>query len=216
MSFNIIDLSGWKRKSYYEHYMNKVRCTYSVTINIKIGALLKKIKSLSIKTYPVQVYMISQAVNSFSEFRMAVNQEGKLGYWHETSPCYTIFNKTSETFSSIFTPYNQVFTRFYADCKKDIETHSTSEALFPQGNPPENVFFISALPWLSFTAFNLNVYAESTYLIPIFTIGRHLEQNGATYMPLSIQAHHAVCDGYHVGKFVEALQDIANSHNNWL
>lgn len=25
-------------------------------------------------------------------------------------------------------------------------------------------------------------------------------------LPLAIQVHHAVCDGYHVGKFIEMLQ----------
>lgn len=25
-------------------------------------------------------------------------------------------------------------------------------------------------------------------------------------LPLAIQVHHAVCDGYHVGKFIEILQ----------
>ena len=26
-------------------------------------------------------------------------------------------------------------------------------------------------------------------------------------LPLAIQVHHAVCDGYHVGRFIEVLQE---------
>ena len=36
--------------------------------------------------------------------------------------------------------------------------------------------------------------------------GKTFEENGKTMLPLAIQVHHAVCDGYHVGKFIETLQ----------
>jgi len=216
MSFNPIDLKTWKRKAYYDHYMDKVRCTYSLVVNIEVGALLKKIKSFGIKAYPVQVYLISKTVNSLSEFRMAMNSEGRLGCWDVTHPSYAVFNKASETFSSIYTLFNHDFHRFYLACNKDIETYRDSEVLFPQPDMPENLFTISSLPWLNFTALNLNVFGEGTYLPPIFTIGRYLEQDGKKYLPLSIQVHHAVCDGYHVSKFFEALQDMALNSDDWL
>ena len=216
MSFNLIDLKSWKRRAYYNHYMDKVRCTYSLTVNIEVDALLKKIKPIGIKAYPVQIYLIAKAVNSFAEFRMSVNSEGQLGHWDVSHPSYALFNKASETFSSIYTPFNHDFHKFYQACDKDIENYRDAEVLFPQSGMPENLFTISSLPWINFTAFNLNVYGEGAYLPPIFTIGRYLEQNGKKHLPLSIQVHHAVCDGYHVGKFVEALQDMILNYNDWL
>jgi len=187
-----------------------------VTVNVEVDGLVKKIKSLGIKTYPVQIYLISKMVNSFSEFRMALNSEGRLGYWDVSNPSYAVLNKATETFSNIYTPFEPDFRQFYKACTKDMETYGGSEGLFPQSNPPENLFTISSVPWLTFTAFNLNVFGEGTYLPPIFTLGRYLEQAGKKHMPISIQVHHAVCDGYHVGKFVEALQDMALNYNHWL
>ena len=216
MPFYVIDLNTWKRRAYYEHYMNTVRCTYSVTINIEVEELVKKIKTLGLKTYPVQIYMLSKIVNEFQEFRMAINSHGNLGWWDTTNPSYAIFNKTTKTFSSVYTPFNQDFPTFYDSCIKDIEAFGDSEVLFPQSDVPENVFTISSLPWVSFTGFNLNAYGEGTYLPPIFTIGRYFEQSGKKYMPLAVQAHHAVCDGYHVGKYAEALQDMAIDLSSWL
>ena len=216
MLFNLIDLRTWKRRSYYDHYMDKVRCTYSLTLNLEADSLIKKLKSLEIRAYPVQIYLIAKTVNSFSEFRMALNSEGRLGCWDVSHPSYAVFNKASETFSSIYTPFNHDFPKFYQACDNDIETYREAKVLFPQSDMPENLFTISSLPWINFTAFNLNVYGEGAYLPPIFTIGRYLEQNGKKFMPLSIQVHHAVCDGYHVGKFVEALQGMMLNYNGWL
>ena len=43
--------------------------------------------------------------------------------------------------------------------------------------------------------------------------GKYFEQEGKRFLPLAIQVHHAVCDGYHVGLFVEKLQrKIAEFH----
>ena len=35
---------------------------------------------------------------------------------------------------------------------------------------------------------------------------KFFERDGKRLLPLAIQVHHAVCDGYHIGVFVEKLQ----------
>ncbi|WP_440898138.1 CatA-like O-acetyltransferase [Amphibacillus sp. Q70] len=31
-----------------------------------------------------------------------------------------------------------------------------------------------------------------------------------------MQAHHAVCDGFHTGKFITSLQALADNYHDWL
>ena len=47
---------------------------------------------------------------------------------------------------------------------------------------------------------------DGKFLLPIFTMGKFFERDGKRLLPLAIQVHHAVCDGYHLGVFVEKLQ----------
>ena len=68
-------------------------------------------------------------------------------------------------------------------------------------------FNISMVPWLEFTSLNINVYDEGKFLLPIFSMGKYFERDGKRFLPLAIQVHHAVCDGYHVGAFVARLQE---------
>nr|AMP53354.1 CAT [uncultured bacterium] len=44
----------------------------------------------------------------------------------------------------------------------------------------------------------------------MFTFGKYYEDGGKYYIPLSIQVHHAVCDGFHVCRFLDELQDLLN------
>ena len=82
----------------------------------------------------------------------------------------------------------------------------TSTRYTPKEGTPANSFNISMVPWVEFTGFNINVFDEGKFLLPIFTMGKFFERDGKRLLPLAIQVHHAVCDGYHVGVFVEKLQ----------
>lgn len=46
------------------------------------------------------------------------------------------------------------------------------------------------------------------YLLTIFTMGKHYEENSRYILPLAIQVHHVVCDGLHVSCFVNELQEL--------
>ncbi len=48
MIFNPIAIDNWSRKPYFEHYLNNVRCTYSITENIDITRLLSELEKKKI------------------------------------------------------------------------------------------------------------------------------------------------------------------------
>lgn len=215
MNFIEISLEQWARKSHYAHYKNNVRCSFSVTIDIDISVLHTRLREQVLKDYPAQIYMLSTIVNQYPEFRMTTNGEDHLGYWDMMHPMYTVLNPDTETFSAVWTKYDSCFEEFYQAYLRNSEQVANGE-LFPQKDTPSNVFNISSVPWLDFTAFNINLFSDGSYLLPIFTIGKYKKQDGRTLMPLAIQCHHAVCDGYHVGKFVEALRSMAANPQQWL
>ncbi|WP_028562643.1 type A chloramphenicol O-acetyltransferase [Paenibacillus pinihumi] len=216
MIFNLIDSDSWTRKPYFEHYLNHVRCTYSMTADIDITLLRAELKYMGIKLYPALIYMITTVVNRHCEFRTCFDSEGRLGFWDCMSPSFTIFHEENKTFSSIWTPFSKQFQTFYDHYLQEIETHKNAKQLFPDTNEPPNTFPISSIPWVSFTGFNLNVYTGGTYLLPIFTIGKYHSQDQKVLLPLSVQLHHAVCDGYHAGVLFNEIQELAVSCKSWL
>lgn len=207
MKFNRIDQQNWKRKEYFEHYFSDVPCTYSVTVNLDITKLLDEIRRHTLKLYPVMIYGISHIVNRHEEFRMSIDNDGNVGFFDEVNPSYTVFHEDDETFSDIWTEYNPDFKSFYQHYLQDIQQFGDIKGM--RGKPPQgrNIFTISCVPWATFTGLNLNLKKDSDYLPPIFTIGKYFNENGKTLLPLSIQAHHAVCDGFHLARFVNELQE---------
>lgn len=211
MNFHIIDMQNWKRKEYFEHYYTNVPCSYNITINLDITTLIKVLKDHKIKLYPVMIFGISLIVNRHEEFRMAIDKQGNIGFFDESNPCYTIFHKDDETFSDIWTTYSSDFQIFYTNYLEDIRQFSDIKGMNGKPMLASNIFTISCIPWTSFTGFNLNLEKGYDYLPPIFTLGKYFSQNDKLLLPLSIQVHHAVCDGFHVARFVNELQEWINT-----
>lgn len=204
--FKPIDTSSWKRKPYFDHYFSQIRCTYSITVNIDITNVLSFKDRNKVKLYPLLIYVISKAVNKYEEFRTAINDRGEIGVWETLSPCYTVFHKDSESFSNIWTEWNDDLNLFLSNFEQDSKRFGQIDRIDAKPNTPANVFPISSLPWTTFTGFNLNIFADGTYLLPIFTYGKYFKDGNRYLIPLSIQVHHAVCDGFHVSRLINEIQ----------
>jgi chloramphenicol O-acetyltransferase type A len=187
-----------------------------MTAEMDITQLRAEIKRMGMKLYPALIHMISTVVNRHCEFRTCLDSEGLLGVWDRMSPSFTLFHEEDKTFSSIWTPFSEEFQTFYDGYLQKMETYKNAKQLFPDMSEPPNTFPISSIPWVSFTGFNLNVYNEGTYLLPIFTMGKYRWQDSKLRLPLSVQFHHAVCDGYHAGVLFNELQELATDCKSWL
>lgn len=204
MAFALIDLETWERREFYEHFINEVRCTYSTTVQLDITSLK------GCRLYPAMIWLLTQTVNQLPEFRTALTDAGP-GIYDRLHPAYTIFNQESKTFSGIWTEAHSDYSEFLRAYEADAAMFSSSVKFAPKPNRPSNTFDISMVPWFTFTAFNINVFDQGTYFLPIFTMGKFFDTGGKRMLPLAIQVHHAVCDGYHVGRFLEILQEKISS-----
>ncbi|WMJ77082.1 MULTISPECIES: type A chloramphenicol O-acetyltransferase [unclassified Sedimentibacter] len=210
MAFNKIDIKSWERADAFKHYSTDVPCTYSMCVNLDITKLLKQIKGKKLKIFPVILYGISYIVNRHSEFRMAKDSNGNIGWYDKTNPCFTVFHDKTEKISEVWTEYEENFELFYNSYLSDMKTYGNERADVSKPANGNNLFNVSCIPWVSFTGFNLNLQNGYDFFPPIFTIGKYFSENEKVVLPLSIQVHHAVCDGFHLARFINELQDWAN------
>lgn len=207
MKFTLIDMNNWDRKEYFEHYYQNIPCTYSMSVKLDITSLKQRGKHL----YSALLFFLTQIINQHREFRFSFDAQGRLGYFDEMLPSYTVFNPETETFTSIWSNVPKKYEDFYDIYKSDVETFGKNKGVVGKPDMPENVFNVSMIPWMSFEGFNLNLQKGYDYLLPIFTFGKYFFENEKCVLPLSIQVHHAVCDGFHVCRLVQELQDFINS-----
>lgn len=203
MTFTPIDRETWPRTEYFDHYFSQVPCTYSAVFQLDIT----RIRRQGQKLYPTMLYHIAGEVNRWEEFRTALNGAGQLGIYDRLHPCYTVFHPESETFSNLWTEYDPDYETFCAAYRRDMAQYSSHLGLEGKPGTPESTFPVSMLPWASFQGFNLNLQKGYDFLLPIFTMGKFQAENGRTLLPLAVQVHHGVCDGFHLCRFINGLQE---------
>ncbi|MGG0448621.1 CatA-like O-acetyltransferase, partial [Bacillus mycoides] len=103
--------------------------------------------------------------------------------------------------------YSSDFHIFYKNYEEDMRCYANVHGFFTKENIPPNIFPISGIPWTSFTGFNLNINGDS--LLPIITCGKYFNDGSRVMLPVSLQVHHA-------SRFIEDLQELANTCNEWL
>ena len=139
MKFTLIDMNNWDRKEYFEHYYQNIPCTYSMSVKLDITSLKQRGKHL----YSALLFFLTQIINQHREFRFSFDAQGRLGYFDEMLPSYTVFNPETETFTSIWSNVPKKYEDFYDIYKSDVETFGKNKGVVGKPDMPENVFNVS-------------------------------------------------------------------------
>lgn len=201
MHLHLVDRNTWKRERLFRQYWQDVPCTYSMTVSLDITPVIQA----GDRIYPVMIHLLASVVNGHEAFKYGLDEEGNIGIFDAVIPSYTLFDRDTELFSSVITDWNGHYTDFLAAYESHLaQVGETGQER--QGDMPRNIFYISMIPWETFTAFHLNLKNGYTNLAPVFTMGRYTKEGGACFLPLATQVHHAVCDGYHLCRMLADLR----------
>ena len=210
MGWTKIDHRAWKREEFFRHYHEDAPCFYSMTVSLDVTRL----RAAGLRLYPAMLHALSTIVNRHEEFRTAI-VGGAVGVYDVLFPCYTVFHPETETFSNLWTAYRPDYAGFLAAYEEDLRLYGHLEGFAPKPGTPENIFTVSMLPWASFEGFHLELPRGNDYLLPIFTMGRMHARDGRTLLPLALQVHHAVCDGFHACRLVREAQELLDAPEAW-
>jgi len=204
MDISVVDMDAYDRRESFEYYYSH-GFSINLTVKIDVTKMVAFIKKKKLRTMPVTIWVVSKAVNSIDNFRYTVNGQGQLCIYGKMHPGYVVLNEKTKNISCIYTEHNDDFWAFYNRCVKDMELVGKNK-LFPIENEPENIFSITCMPGIAFESFHIGF--KKTPQTPIFATGQYAEERGKLMMPLSIQVHHAFCDGYHVELLIEEINRI--------
>lgn len=209
MEYKKIDLQTWGRQEHY-HFFRQTQHSFGLTVDIDISNIIRVKQSKKYAFYPLMLHLITCTINQFSEFKMSF-YNSELIEWKEVLPLYTVFNDQTQTFALLWTEYEDSTLKFMQMCSTDILKYKNHTGLVSKPNVPANHFTLSNIPWVSFNSFNISMPRAIDYFAPILTMGKFYEKEGKTFLPLAIQVHHAVCDGFTISMFFESLQNLCST-----
>lgn len=208
MSFEIdyktIDIKNWKRKAFFESFMEYDFPYFIVGQDFDISQVIKFSKELNISSHMVIIHCMTKAANSVEEFRLRIRNNDVILH-KVTHPGYMIPDKNNIP-SSVHAPYQENLFDFIQEAqnKKYIKGES-----YGQSNKiDDHILFLSCNPWFNFTHVLQPVKNLHHDSIPKIVWGKYTEKNNKITLPLSLMGHHALIDGYLIGQFFDSLQNI--------
>jgi chloramphenicol O-acetyltransferase type A len=201
-----IDLENYPRRGLFEAFKNRDIPIFSVTASIDVTSFKTFIDANYYGFFVSFSFLISKAVNLVPELRQRII-DGEVFEFEKVDPGFTVL-LADRTFSFCDSRHFEQFDEY-----RQYATKKINEAReIPDCNTGEkhHMFFISNLPWFSFTSIT-HPYDKNYGSIPIVTIGRYLEQNARFVIPIGIQVHHGLVDGIHVGDFYNELSAICQA-----
>lgn len=206
MNYTKVDIDEWSRGTLFRFYIEKMRIVMSLTVDINVAPLITYTKKNGLKFYPAMIWVVSKVINSHDEFKYSWDTDGNLIRWDSISPSYTVFNRDDECFSKFVTEYTDDIFEFYQRTVDDQRKYQEERAII--GNQPQNFFDVSCLPWVKYKHFDVHVFDEGKFLAPVVTWGKYEVENGKALMPLTMNIHHAVADGFHLSRFFTEIQEL--------
>lgn len=199
-----IDMQTWSRRHHFRVFGSFNHPHFNMCANVDVTAFSPFVKRHGYSFTVAMVYLISRTANAIPEFRQRIR--GDQVVEHEiVHPRFSIL-VDQELFSFCPVEYEEKFSEFARSATKsmaDVKAHPTLE-----GNPErDDVLYMSPIPWVSFTSFTHPMQFHPTDSIPRFAWGKSFLENDTQKMPLSVQGHHAVMDGIHMGRYYETVQD---------
>ncbi len=209
MNYSIIDLNTWERGSLLKFYIDNMRIVMSLTADIDVAPLLAYARKNNLKFYSAMIWVVSRVINSHDEFKYGWSNEGDLIRWDYISPSYTVFNQEDESFTKFVTEYTDNLLDF---CKRTVDNQRKNKcerAIIK--DQPQNFFDVSCLPWIRYKHFDVHVFDDGKFLAPVVTWGKYEAENNKVLMPLTMNIHHAVADGFHLSRFFYEVQALIDS-----
>lgn len=197
-----VDMTNDPRRAQYEYFRTFANPYASVTANCDITRLRRTVLENGWPFFLTALYCAVNAANSVPELRRRIKGDTVVEY--ETCISSHTVSLPNGSYCYCELDCSRPFAQYLPYAQAEVEKAKTKQQL-DDGEDPDRLFFVSSLPWVSFTGISLPVPNPADSNVRI-TFGKFFEQDGKMLMPVNLTVHHALADGIHIAKFFEEFE----------
>lgn len=206
-----LDLDSWVRKSHFQFFKNYEFPYFNITANLDVTSLKNFTSQNSISFFKSCLYFAMKVANEIEEFRYRTKGNDVIVH-DDLSVGTTILNEDN-TFSFCYFKYDKVYNKFEKLASDSMNTVCKKM----DEKCGDDLIRFSAIPWVSFTSFTNARKLNTEDSVPIVVFGKYFADGAKIKMPVSVEVHHALMDGIHVGRYFELFQNyISKPRENML
>jgi chloramphenicol O-acetyltransferase type A len=200
-----IDLATWPRREHFEFFSTFDEPFFGLVAEVDCTPARDEARRLGVPFFLYYLYHTVQAANAVAEFRHRIEQ-GQVYAYDRVHASATI-GRPDHTFGFSFIEQQASLADFVAGAQAEIAAVQATPGLnLTERTGRPDVLHCSAIPWVRFTGLTHARSFRFPDSAPKISFGQVHPVGASQHLPVAVNVHHALADGYHVGQFLDLLQ----------
>ncbi|MDX1429408.1 MAG: chloramphenicol acetyltransferase [Rhodothermales bacterium] len=201
-----LDIASWPREQHYRLFREYERPFFTICANVDVTTLKEAADKSERSFFIACLHVSTWAANDVEEFRYRLREDG---VWvHDVIHPGSTVLMPDDTFGFAYFELISDFDRFHEAATREVEAvRSGRDAMDPRDDRDDLVHY-SVIPWVTFTSFQHARRFLELDSTPKIVFGRYFRDGDRLKMPVSVEVHHALVDGLHVGAYYSRLQKL--------
>jgi chloramphenicol O-acetyltransferase type A len=198
-----LDTETWSRRHLFRLFKEYDDPFINVCADVDATPLLAFVRARGLSLFVTYHYLSTKTANEIEAFRYRLHGDRVLV--HERVDAGAIVLLGDESFTFVYFDFEEDFRAFHERGKTLVERARAEPPPLDAREDRDDLIYHSVIPWVSFTSISHARHSKKQSGIPKVTFGRYRDVGGRCLMPVSVEVHHALMDGLHVGRFFERL-----------
>lgn len=208
------DITGWPRRGTYDHFLSYAHPWFSVCVRVDAAPLKQAVGERGGIALALH-WCALKAMQPIEAFHLRFAAGGALQRIERLHAGTTVA-KPDESFTFAVLHADDDFASFARRGRLSMDAARAGQPP-PEPDPADNTLVhCTTLPWLHFTSFTHAREATQGGDNPKLAFGQLRAEGPHLWLPLSVDVHHALVDGLHVGRFVQGFEALLQAPGNWL
>jgi chloramphenicol O-acetyltransferase type A len=200
-----LDIETWSRRRQFEFFKNYNNPFFNICTNVDVTPLLGLTRAMKDISFFIAYHFFSiKAANEVAPFRYRLRDDRV--FVHDRIHAGTTLLLADENFTFAYFDYTEDFEVFHARAKATIQSAKAGGVELYQRVEQDDLIYHSVIPWATFTSIAHARKGGREESVPKIAFGKYREDGGRWMMPVSVEVHHALMDGLHVGRYFERLE----------
>ncbi len=210
-----LDLATWPRREAFDYFRHFDKPYFNVCVRVDAAPLKAAVKALGIGSFALAYhYLALRLANEIEPFRYRLHGGG-VRILDEVGGGATVL-RDDDSFGFAYLPHRTAWAAFAASGSAAIEAARQRQAGFEPRVGFDELIHFTTLPWLHFSSFSHARNWGREDSIPKISFGRADLDGSKLWLPVSVEVHHALMDGLHVGRYVQQLEVAMADPLAWL
>lgn len=201
-----LDLANWPRRATFDFYRGFDKPYFNICTRLDLTALVALKPRLPGGLSLACHHLVMQMANELEPFRYRL-EDGRVRVLDANhASLATLRHDDSIAFTYLF--WDPDYPRFAADSEPRLRAVQQGRTPFDPGLDQTAALHFTTLPWVDFSSFSHARNWGREDSVPKIAFGRAEAEGGRLWLPFSVEVHHALMDGLHVGRYVEDLEAV--------